>query len=138
MNHFDELPKAEKIDEVLGEDISVFALPKDGVPFSIALQIKAEDIIKNVTPHAYVLSADGCFRSRFCIDNAEIPEHLSPLTDEDSSLELYDEQILDWAKKSPIRMKGENIRTNWDAMRSAWKDYADLVLDFYDKAGEKR
>ena len=121
------------------DELSVFAKPEDfqsesALSFSIFEGIKyisgnlREFNLGNFEiPHAYIYSADGSLASRFRIDTTEPPEHLMTLYETDMPFGKYESQILEWAKKPPLRMIGPDCRTNWDAMRTAWKDSFEVI-----------
>lgn len=105
-----------------GETFSVFT----GFPCSE--HYKAEFALG--TPHAYFYSADGTVATRFRIDSPEPPSTaagLQPLFASDAPIpSSMANLLLDWAKRPPLRMCGEGCRTNWDAMRTAWKDACEV------------
>jgi len=81
-------------------------------------------------PHAHVWSIDRKFKSRFQIVSEKPPktaEDLKKVDDEDSDFGKYAEVIVEWANKKPIRSFSENDKTNWDAMRTTWRDIQDIV-----------
>ena len=39
----------------------------------------------------------------------------------------YGDKIVEWANKKSVRSASENDKTNWDAMRTTWRDIQDVV-----------
>ena len=80
--------------------------------------------------HAHVWSIDHKFYSRFQIVSETPPktaEDLKKVEEDDMDFGKYSDKIVEWANKKPVRSASENDKTNWDAMRTTWRDIQDVV-----------
>ena len=80
-------------------------------------------------PHAHILweNKGKMLCSRFQIIDAQPPKSLADLktvSESDIPLDSIADTLIQWAKKKPIRYKE---KTNWEAMRSSWRDIQDYV-----------
>ena len=80
-------------------------------------------------PHAHILweNKGKMLCSRFQIIDAQPPKSLADLktvSESDIPLDSIADTLIQWAKRKPIRYKE---KTNWEAMRSSWRDIQDYV-----------
>jgi hypothetical protein len=81
-------------------------------------------------PHAHVWSSDMKFKSRFLIVSENPPQsdcELQKVDDSDMDFGKYGEKIVEWANQRPKRAASEGDETNWDAMRSSWRDIQEII-----------
>lgn len=81
-------------------------------------------------PHAHIWSVDMKFKSRFQIvseNPPKSPAELKKVDEGDMDFGKYGDIIVEWANLKPKRAASENDKTNWEAMRSSWKDIQDIV-----------
>lgn len=133
---FEDLYSASVIPMQNFTEISVHCKPQDGFPFYI---IVGNTIERNTCtgsrkepnpPHAHILSIDKKFYSRFQIANLTPPQYsedLITVDESDPSLKNLADALIEWCNQPPKRCANEGDTTNWEAMRSSWKDIQDII-----------
>lgn len=136
--HFEEIYKSNNpLEPVRFTEMAVHCLASDqyGIIVTVGSTIdknKSSGSRKEHNPpHAHVWSADKKFHSRFQIINAECPKTPDELEvvdiNKDAPLNSIAEEIIKWANDKPKRCFQEGDTTNWDAMRSSWRDIQEIV-----------
>ena len=86
--------------------------------------------IEHNPPHAHVWTPDMKFESRFLITSENPPQtvdELQKVEDSDMDFGKYGEKIIEWINKKPVRAFSIDDKTNWEAMRTSWRDIQDVV-----------
>ncbi|MGN0729477.1 hypothetical protein [Treponema sp.] len=127
---FQEVYETNQINNALHfTEMAVHCLPSDqyGIIVTVGSTI---DKNNSNPPHAHVWSADKKIHSRFQIVDEkcpETPEDLKVVDSSDEPLTKIASNIIEWAKETPTRSYTQGDKTNWDAMRSSWRDIQELV-----------
>lgn len=118
------------LDEPQSHEISVHCKPGDlGYNFTIFVgSCSLDETCKTSIPHAHI-SIGSNYSSRFLITDKKPPQKkakLKTVSEKDSSLSEIADELINWINAEPIRAFSKGNKTNWDAMRSTWKDIQDI------------
>lgn len=132
-----ELKKKAKAQKQRFVEMSMHCKQEDGYGIIVAVASSIESNKSKGSkkehnpPHAHFwVAKNRNLYGRFQIVDKNPPQSvldLKKVDDSDMDFGKYGKTIVEWVNQEPVRAMHKGNKTNWDAMRDAWRDIQDEI-----------